>query len=478
MNHLPRAAAAYLGLIAIANAQAPEPIAASPLTGLPNGISAGSLTYGPTGALLDTTVVLWKDPGFSMVAPAIPTVVAGRPDFSPAAMFPGLAVRPELDGMSIGLDWIWADAGGRVVIPPPPNWAALTFSISRGSVGAVGSTIAQEVVRPDGAAADLFSYFFPAPVLPPTLRDKTLLMQDSREMRLWDGVHKGNIDAHDLFMTLYDLDPALAALLPANPWFYFTVSSASIGAVPLAWWAGTTPSGASILRMQWIGGVWTVPKVWIRYDQLGLVAENDVDALAVDEAHGMMLFSTNQVAPDEIMFANLNADAIATAVYRYPGTPEVPVSVKVGVVAGDDIDAICALDPGGLNPLLRDALVARPLVTSFPNFGGVHGSTFRRQISHTGQAQLESWLTGYPGGLVQPGFAACFLQGVNPQTPPIQVFQTSRQPSPLFGGAPTRFQVNLPPSSVLLGIDIDSFWAAANASFTNWDVTLPARLRI
>src|SRR5262249_2752432 len=154
---------------------------------------------------------------------------------------------------------------------------------------------------------------------------------------LWDGINKGNIDAQDLFMALYDLDPALLAFLPAKPYFYFSVTNATKGLVPAAWWGATTPSGASILRMQWTGASWTTPSIWHTYAELGLAVGAELDALAVDEAHGFMLFSTQGNAPDELMFANLNADTIATAVYRYPVASPYPgayVSALLGLKAG------------------------------------------------------------------------------------------------------------------------------------------------
>lgn len=450
----------------------------SPLLGLPNALSVDPTSKAPNGSLLDPTAVLAKDYGFATVAPGFFTVSASKPDFRPVAMFPGVAPRPDLDAMSIGLDWIWATASGQVVIPPAPSWSALTFSVSRTSVGAVGSRIALEAARSDGVAGDLLSYFFPCPALTPELRDKVFLVQDSSEISAWDGANRGNVDGHDVFMALYDLDPALLAFLPATPYFYFSVTKASLALVPPAWWGGTLPSGASILRMRWLGGAWTPPTVWIRYDQLGLSSDADLDALAVDETHGFLLFSTKGNASDEIMFANLNADSIATAVYRYPGTPEVPVSVHLGLVAGDDIDAICALDPGDQSSVMRGAFVARPLSPLLPFPRSVSGATFRRQATTPGQAQIESWLTGFPLHQAQPGFGVFFVQGVTPATSPIQLFQTTRNPLGPHEGAPTRAVVQLPNLPGLLGVDLDFTWAAFDLALTVVDFTIPARLRV
>jgi hypothetical protein len=456
-------------------------VADSPLMGIPSGISVDPMTKGPTGLALDATAVLAKDFGFATSAPAFFTTLPTKPDFTPGVMFPGLVPRPDIDAMSIGLDWIWATAGGFVVIPPAPNWSGLTFSISRTTAGAAGSRIALEAARPDGAAGDLFSYLFPCPALPVELHHKVHLVQDSSEIAIWDGIQRGNLDAHDIFMALYDLDSALASVLPPMPYFYFSVTKTSLANVPAAWWGATTASGASILRMRWTGTAWTAPSVWIRYDQLGLLVDAELDALAVDEARGFMLFSTHGNAADEIMFANLNADAISTAVYRYPATlqtPETPVSVRLGLAAADDIDAICALDPGDVASVMRGAFVARPLTALLPFQRFVSGSTFRRQLSATGRAQVESWLTGFPLNQPQPGFAAFFVQGVTPLTAPIQLLQTPRNPGGPHGGAPTRAQILLPTLSGLVGVDLDFTWAAFNPSFTLVDLTIPARLRV
>ncbi len=460
-------------------AQVAQPISDSPLAGLPFGLSVDATTYGATGALLDRARVYAKDVGWNDTAPVEPVPGPGRPDFRMAALFPGLVVLPDLDAISVGIDWILGDDTG-VASVPPGHWGALTFSVSRATLGAAGSRLALERLAADGVAADILSYILPGSSVPAELTDKVHLAQDSREVSIFDGnvLHRGNIDAHDVFLSLYELDPALVAVLPP-PRFLFSVTAASLAAVPSAWWGGTTPSGATVLAMTWTGSAWTVPSVFLRFDHFGLPAAAELDALAVDLPQGRVLFSTAGALPaEQIRFGRLagSGGLINLANYRLPD--QTPIGPRLGLVIGDDLDAICALDPGGNNQILRGLLVGTPLNRVFPSPAQVTGQVWRRYQQAANSVYFDAWLCGWPPAGPTPGVAVLFLQGVTPVTPLVTAAVLARTPPGRFGGDPQLCRLKLPPNTILLGATLDWIWAAADASLTSLDVAMPVRLRL
>ncbi|MCC6672975.1 MAG: hypothetical protein IT458_18060 [Planctomycetes bacterium] len=446
----------------------------SPLSGLPQGLSVDGATFS-AGLPLDRTRVYAKPAGFQATAPVPPVPIAGRPDFRVEALFPGLAVRPDLDAMSIGIDWISGDDVGHAFVLPG-HWAALTFSVTRGTLAAAGSRIALEVPRPDGAAGDVFCYVLPGGEIDAALQDQVSLAQDSPQIAIWSPGQPGNLDAHDLFLTLYGLDPAFLAFLPPNPTFYFSVTTASLGAVPPAWWAGTTPSGATILGTTWGGAAWGPVSPFLTHAQLGLPAGADVDALAVDTLQARILFSTTTGLPDPILFGKLLGAAVAVSIYRMPS--EQPVSKRIGLVLGDDVDAICALDPGSQNQLLRGFAIGTaqpPLLPFLP--GRIAASAWRGFRAPSGPTLLRTAMAGWPPAGQGPGLAALFVGfGSNPLM--VHAATLSRNPGNPFGGDPKVLDLPIPSHIVLQGVAIDLTWAAIDTGTGTYDLARPVRIRL
>lgn len=183
----------------------------------------------------------------------------------------------DIDAISIGLDLIHADSAGVLHPPPPPALALLTFSVTPASAAAFGPVLT-EATATDGSAADLFSYWVQRGV--GTLREGIDLAVDSTESRIFCGGQRGNMDAHDLYMPLYATTGGwmIAMLLQAQQAFYFSVTTATVPACPVAWWAGTVPSGATVLFSTWTGAGWTPIRPFVTHAQLGLPASADLDA--------------------------------------------------------------------------------------------------------------------------------------------------------------------------------------------------------
>jgi hypothetical protein len=174
----------------------PHGFSVDPSTLLP-GVTAGSVEF--------------SDVGIDAILP--PSLPPGVPDFG--AFLAGVPV--DLDALSLGWDWVVSNTIGEAVIPPD-QWGAITFSVSRATVGLPGSLLAGASLEPDGAAADLFGYVIPGSNLPAPFVGVPFRAQDSRETSTFLGGLPGNLDAHDLYIALlYQENPALAALsLPSQ----------------------------------------------------------------------------------------------------------------------------------------------------------------------------------------------------------------------------------------------------------------------
>jgi hypothetical protein len=419
---------------------------------------------------------------------ALPGPWAGAPGLPDFTLAPWTTVPVDLDALSLGLDWVLATAAG-VVDVPPGHWGAITLSVTRGTTGVPSGLIRGETTRPGGAAADLFAYVLPGSCcLPAPWIDVPLRAQDSGELALDAPVGTSNIDAHDVYASLLLLEnPQLTWLIPGFPavTVYFSVTTATVPMVPPAWWGPAPASGATVLATTWTAGAWTTPVPFLTPAALGITAAEDLDALAVDLLRGRVLFSTTRLpgsllpVRDPILFAALGPGGGAHFVYRRSdGTP---VSERIGLDPGgsDDIDGICALDPGpGGQPRL-DRFVGTaqvPLLPSAPQRLGT--ALYRRFHQATGREQLRSWMTGFPPpGQALPGIAAVAV-ALGAPAGPYATAAVFVRPDPLspytgFAGHPEAWTLTLPPGTGFLGLPVFVVWGAIDGSGAALDVSPP-----
>jgi hypothetical protein len=260
--------------------------------------------------------------------------------------------------------------------------------------------------------------------------------------------------------------------VPPAPTLYFSISSATLALAPSSWWlrsgVPTTPSGATVLQTTWDpnAGTWSCPTVWHGYAEFGLASTDDIDALAVDQLQGFMLFSLRQpTARDQILFANLNADAIAVSDYRFESGVRVSDRVGLGLRPGD-ADAICALDPGAQQSLQRAYGVrTTPFFLSLPR---AQSGAYRRRQGN--QDLLQTFSLGGP----RPGPSLLFF--APPGGPPHLWFNPVILPSGsgnIWQGDPTFIQFPIQPP--WFGLQFDLNWVELGASFALGD---PIRVRL
>lgn len=453
----------------------------SPVLAIAQGFSvdAGSVVPNATSGTL-----LFTRSNLTTATPDDWTPVSGLPNFE--TVFDSLPL--DIDAFSIGFDYIQSTSTGVAVIPPG-NWAGVTFSVTRTTIGLAAGRIANEVPTPGGAAGDVFFYVLPDSALPPALVDRTMRNQDSKEINIDSPGAPADIDAHDIYVSLFFRE---------NPWFvpvlpfisvFFSVKNASVAAVPAAWWGAAPASGATILRRDWIGGAWTAPYPVFTPSDLGLLALEDVDALAVDVIHARMLFSTTRPfvtagAPlrDPVLFHPIGG--LGHFVYKTSGL--VRVSERLGLDAAggiDDVDGICALDPGPGGQVRLQNLVGTPhpsLVPSLPSH--IAASVFRRLAASGTNEEFVGYMSGWPQpGTPSPGVAAALI-GVGAPTNPYVVWNTSTRPNPFspyvsFGGHPVQTVLPIPNTPSLFGLDVFFLWVTVNQS-SQLALSLPVGIKI
>ncbi|MCC6786077.1 MAG: hypothetical protein IT457_24755 [Planctomycetes bacterium] len=442
-----------------------------PLVGVPHALGVDGATCGLSRAQN------WiKESGIRRTLPITPPAGGGPiPDYRIASIVgASVAAAIDVDAISIGLDLIEATSTGVLIPPPPPRIALISFSVTRGTVGAFGP-VRSEALAFEGAAADLFSFWTQAA---PAYRDHVDLAQDSPEIRIWCSA-LGDMDAHDLYIPLY-CGPAwlLPYLTIEQQACYFSVSNATLAACPSSWWAGTTPSGATVLWTTWTGAAWTPIRPFVTYDRLGLSANDDLDALAIAPAFlpqpsRWMLYSTRSASPDPVMIFGISPP-LGPFVFRVR-TPagDVPLSTRLGLRGGgaDDVDAISALDPEITAPPSHPNYgpgtpVGSSMPWFFPTTGTMTSAVSRGALGFTFDLH---GCTPCGCGPSDVGILLLNLGGTG------SVLATFGFPLPL---ARNTFQLALPfvQSSAIPGLDIDAYWIRTDPTLTCIDAADPVRI--
>lgn len=350
--------------------------------GAPQSWSKGPVVNQPHGLSVDPATVLTccdaddaivTNGGFTTSEPT--DVEPAAPEMPDLSQLPWLIADPpidlDIDAMSLGLDWVLSESDGRIPMNiAGPGWGAVTFSVTRATAGTSGSLIESEVAGPGGAAGDIIAYIFPGSSnVPIEWVDVPLRSHDATETGLG---FTANIDAHDFFMgqILRLMPDEIETIAPDGLELYFSVTEATKMAVPGAWLSGAlpntsppvavgigAPSAAAVFVTRWDSDCleWTEPRLAYPPGYLGLTEADDLDALALDLKHYhpavKVLFSATTSSPswvDPVMY--VEPAMMATAhVYKLPnGSPTVAerVGLRPPTLQVDDVDAICAHDPG------------------------------------------------------------------------------------------------------------------------------------
>jgi hypothetical protein len=439
-----------------------------PFVGLPAALSVNAGAPNPA-------MTLRKLDGFTAVMPgAYP-----NHDLGAILAMHGGGAGLDVDDFTMGLDWIQVNNDTGRTLVPGNQWAGVTLSVTSATAGAAGSRIAAEAAQPGGAGAAVFSYVFRGSALPLPLVGTVERVHAGTEMGL---PRTMDVDGLDQLMPMWDLQPEIRAMLPLPQRIFFTVSNASLPLVPVSWWGGSIPSGATVFVVISSSGiVWSPPQVWMTYAQLGLQTADDIDGLAIDLPDQRILFSLAGTRLDQLQFGYYGTDVVVPQTLKDPdGTP---VSTSIGLVQNDDVDAICAMDPSFRTHIsgVQNAqffYFGTPRPPALLPVAALHGSACRGYSG--GVVQAHMWTNGWPPVTGQvPGFAAVFLTFGNSLAPVFSLAPAfARDTTPLFVGDPQHFQLAIPGFVVLGSTPVTLRWFAADAGFTELAEGWPVRLEL
>ncbi len=487
MTTMQKALSSSVAMLTLAVAAAGQiPQSGGPLAGAAVAFSIdGGSASGP-----DASTVVHKN-GFGGPPVAFPAV-PGSPNLQTILAGFG-APNLDIDDISTGRDDVLVDGNG-VLDVPPGAWGVLSFSVRNGAVGQPGSRLALEAAS-GSVGAVVFSWVLPGSAVPVPLTNTVERSHSRQELGLPLGTGVLNLDALDLPVVmgfeqsaLGVIQPGFQPLLPSMPAIYFTLSSASAPLAPAGWWLWngqpTMPSGATILMVEKTSpfGPWGPPRVFEPFFELGLQASEDIDGLAYDAPNEKLLFSCVGTARDQLLFLDLGTDGGGAPVpVPMKKADNTPVSDAVGTAQGDDIDAVCTLDPHVRNGVyLPDdfgATVGTPRdpyqPAAYPV--GMSASAYRRY--EAGQRFFDTWLLGYPPAVGQgPGFAVLAITLGDTLAPVVTASFQARNPTSAIPGDPRSYSMFVPQNFSLIGMAVTFRWFAADAGFVQLAQAYPLKV--
>jgi len=248
----------------------------------------------------------------------------------------GLVAQDDLDGLSFGMEKVFASGGS----------FAMEFSVDRAAAGAFGTAVFEQASAAGGreAASDVFEAFSPTPPSPPMV---------PRNRQSWDGNGSSaptlqlresgpdhslgdDLDALEGSPQIVDPDGDGVRNLP----IYFSLAPGS----PTLAAVGASPADLLICAAPTTGvcGAGSLPAVFISSGALGLAASDNLEDFDLDAATGEVDFT---VSP--------GTSFPPGAILKRPGFGGCPgpspctifTPADVGLVAGDNMNALDSLRP-------------------------------------------------------------------------------------------------------------------------------------
>lgn len=491
MNHHALPAAVLLASIATAQV----PWSSGPIIVIPHAFSTTNATavpgYGPGDAIV-------TQGSYRIAVPTPP--VPGNPQVPDMTTLPWLlaGIALDIDAISAGLDWIRANATGQTTMPGPNQWAGVTFSVTPQTVGLPASQIRYEQAT-STAAGDIFIYVLQGSDLPTRWVDRTMRSHDPLETGIGP---TPDIDAHDLFLgvLLRDAPDVIGTALVPKITMYFSVTTATSGLIPAAWLTGFAPtlpptpvavaaaSGADVFSTTWIptSQSWSQPQLAYPRTWLDLTANDDLDALALDLTHGIdkILFSTTVPVPvpanfEAVRYVSPQMGATSFA-YSLPtgiklidrlGLEPVPQPPPLPPLVVDDVNAICALDPG-LFSHTAQVSTGTPLGMLIPLLSTAVGVPVNETVDMSlpvatiGTVFAPTLIgSALPIAGVAPGFVFFWLDPITPT--PLAVSSVVQFPSS-FPGDPFNYFLAIPSMPSLVGVSLTMSWWSWGAGVTDF----------
>ena len=367
-------------------------------------------------------------------APAKPTFDpnGSLPDYSFGAMFPHLSVAERqhvrLDGASSGnalvppIDqWTvsYAVPGGAMQpdLAASNRWLALSMSVT------AASPATQNPLIPAGHdGSDIVSYFFTGSGgIPQSFVGARHLEQSQSQLHIPAGSDIGAFDLQlGVLLAAPDLD--LTNVAPNEGILYFSVALETAqalagdplnGVPPVNFAAPDLASGATlpadaatIYRMEWQptgnasgGGAWTLPVVHLGRADLGLTShsQEDVDALTVDEATGIVIYSTTRASDpsrDQIRIYH----PCYPLIRRLVNAADQLLDDLMGIDQFDDVDGLCSTDPE-VDPFDPPVGLGTARASVYPKLVAVDPILYAGYARPMGLSVVQEPATGTPGNI-------------------------------------------------------------------------------
>lgn len=268
----------------------------------------------------------------------------GAPHYSREAMFGPLAPLVELDAISSGNDWVPMNEGG-VVDPMNTLWAMASYVFDDSELGEPGSAVESERLANGGVGLSTFGFYFEDSAMSDTYPGQEYLEHSGADV----------VNAPEGTTQIVAYDPYLPDIVSSGgqpvgiitvvDQFYFSVTSESAALLPVTFFDGGPPSGATVLRVTWVGGQWSAPQLVSAPADLGLLPTENIDGLGVTDGGETVMFSLESTAgepPKPQMSVRLSGSTETLEIGRTTGAT---LFAGTGARAGGDAKAICFMDP-------------------------------------------------------------------------------------------------------------------------------------
>lgn len=393
-------------------------------SGIHSSLAAGLSLDEATRPAGNAEQTLLKAPLNQASAPAEFSTLSlvGATDYSVAALFFSLgdvASVVEIDAHSTGNDLMPPFAVRSVGSGCYPNlgnrWMSISVSVTNGSQGLPNGLIHDRRQGQMGArttpGSDILSYYFAdSQGIGSSLVNRTLIEQAAEVISYGGAGNLANVDALDWGMGVLSHAQASSPVLifPNRDRFYFSISASCVDEVNSACsdnfaWHGSAlvpAHAAAIYESIWDGQGWGMPKVYRTPVELGLGADDDLDALGVNATNGVTVYSTQIVTGRSQLLADNGHDpafpslAGNRTVFSDDDGPKVTRKIKV-IDESDDIDAVCISDP---EAGIYCRYLATPVFGEAKDFMGLSATRARdpKAGHETIHVQVSGWGGAYP----------------------------------------------------------------------------------
>lgn len=410
------------------------PTASAQLRGMASVWAAGLSERVPqaTAAVADPTLL--KAPMIPSAPPAPWAHPAGGPtllvpDYSSMELFGQDAWLIEVDAHSIGSDQIpHHDDGVPDVSETEENWLAYVVSVKNGAEGTTGSYLdSLQGVRPVGA--ELISYYTSESQNIANILVGNNAVEASAMTLGYDPSNVSDVDALDYGIGIHSFTAQQSGvsqlLFPSSNEYYFSITPKTVtdwigwyGTAPFA--DGQPPHAGDIYVKEWdeTNRSWGPTKIYRTHLNVGIAATEDIDALAINRANGVIVFSTvldpaNPAAP-QLLISDGNGSSQELKDTDQGGTTNTPVQDKLDLGRErDDVDGLCGIDPEGAYVYDRAVGIAVTTAAQIPSQPAtlpIMGLSLERGFAGlSGPESLMAQISGWAGVTPQDCYVTYFL---------------------------------------------------------------------